>query len=215
MYGGRTGAVLVVAVIASALLSLGCTIVTLPQSSSPEGTFRGMTLDNRPVQVTISEAPPGFIGHGMLDGVPFSISFLSSSGGSGQLALEDRLRPLAAELASDGQTLVLTLLEEDLLLVKDGAVALVSKGTFSGRFRNGTTKSFVGEVFLSQHGILVSGTGNVLGQRFVLNGFVDEQRHTFRGRAVFTDGSTASVQATLNKKELMIFGIGGPVMFRR
>jgi hypothetical protein len=193
----------------------GCDVALDTIPISPTGVFRGTTPDGQVMEITAIETPQGFAGHGKLRETTVSLSFLVNPQSVGLVSSNGNISPSRVELVPEDDALTLQLAEGSVRLVKTPSVTAIP-ASFSGRFINGGTEDFVGQIDFIQYGNMASGTGQVLGQTFALSGTVDTSGR-FTGRAIFADESEATISGQLSEQNrvLSVLGFGSPLQFKR
>lgn len=196
----------------------GCTTAPVVDDKAADDTFHGSTGDGRSVVLTLSPNDHGITASGTIDGQPVVFSGAKKWRGVGVLMEPGGAYfPAAIWLGSDGDELTFEVEGQPAFsLVRGGNPSTTPGGHFTGKYKPAAAPSLPWRVSLQQHGELITGIAQVLGEPASVAGYVTDPN---KAACVFTfaDESQIHVELELDttRNSMELLGIGSPIRMNK
>jgi hypothetical protein len=197
------------------LVLLGCDYRFEAEPMVMDGTYSATTADSQYIVLTLSSEREVLSGYGTLG----SNNVVFVEGGPkqvvGKLILpEGGMLPVVITF-SGNENLNLEIAGETLTLKPEGSVSQPADGPFSGYYETSDLLSLMETLSLKQSGEIISGTALVLGQKVLISGWLVTPDSAF-SRVILPDDTEFEITAIINNKNnLIVRGLGQPVLFER
>ena len=178
---------------ALALVLPGCAS-TPERMPGAEGTYRGATEDGREIVLTLRAEDDAVRGDGRVGDTPIALAGPLRQTATTWLVSDDgRGSPVRIDLHAGGASVTLETPDGPFLLTRGADATPAASGPFEGRYRAGSGGFEHAELDVVQRGVLLSGTGTMLGRPAALAGRVVDTNRA-RASLIFDDGSRLDIE---------------------